>query len=338
MAWKEFIAREIGFCTVRAHVLSYAGIVSKLIDHPLRRALYFFDGQITHIIHEEKEMLNFKQAIKAKIDSDPNWLSRVLAQGVKYNSWAKKFLKDDSGGDIENIINFFANYLAYAVHIPHRLSWVFESFDQLDKKSQRQLAILRTESYWLDINNKFLRLIAEYLKNKFDCGENPALFDPYELTGEKVLPNKKEIQKRHSGYLFSHVGGRERIITGQAAKKVFAGLNLEDNHNKITGQVAFAGKVNGSVQVITDSGELDQIKAGEIIVANMTTVEFVPYLKKVKAIITNEGGLTCHAAIMSREMKIPCVIGTKNATKILRTGQVIAFDTNLKYPVKIIKK
>jgi pyruvate,water dikinase len=60
----------------------------------------------------------------------------------------------------------------------------------------------------------------------------------------------------------------------------------------------------------------------------MTQPEFLPAMKKAVAIITDEGGLTCHAAIVARELKRPCIIGTKNATKILRDGDYVEVDAN----------
>ena len=60
----------------------------------------------------------------------------------------------------------------------------------------------------------------------------------------------------------------------------------------------------------------------------MTNPQIVPFLKNISAIVTDEGGLTCHAAIVARELKIPCVIGTKIATKVLKDGQLVEVDAN----------
>lgn len=59
----------------------------------------------------------------------------------------------------------------------------------------------------------------------------------------------------------------------------------------------------------------------------MTTTNFVPYLNKVAGIVTEEGGLTCHAAIISREMNIPCILGTRMATKTFRNGEIVELET-----------
>jgi len=68
----------------------------------------------------------------------------------------------------------------------------------------------------------------------------------------------------------------------------------------------------------------------------MTTTNFVPYLSKVGAIVTDEGGITCHASIVSREMRIPCIVGTKNATRALRNGQIVEVRADIGV-VKVLK-
>lgn len=106
--------------------------------------------------------------------------------------------------------------------------------------------------------------------------------------------------------------------------------------NEIKGKVAYPGQVSGRVKLVMLKSELKEIKKGEILVTPMTEIDYIPYLSKVKAIITNEGGITCHAAIISREMKIPCIIGTGNATRILKTGYLVEVDAKMG-SVKIIR-
>ena len=106
---------------------------------------------------------------------------------------------------------------------------------------------------------------------------------------------------------------------------------MSDDSAELKGQTAFSNGavVTGKVAVIKAKEELAE-KAkditGNILVAVQTTPHYIPYLKGVKAIVTDEGGITCHAAIVSREMQIPCVVGTKNATKILKDGDEVEVD------------
>ena len=105
----------------------------------------------------------------------------------------------------------------------------------------------------------------------------------------------------------------------------------------INGQVACRGKVTGVVRVVLDPHNDKGFQQGDILVTSMTRPEFVPLMKKAGAVITNEGGITCHAAIVSRELKIPCIIGTKIATKLLKDGDIVEVDAD-KGIVKILEK
>lgn len=98
----------------------------------------------------------------------------------------------------------------------------------------------------------------------------------------------------------------------------------------LRGLPASPGLVSGKVHVIDDPKDIDQFQKGEILVTLMTSPDWVPAMKKAAAIITNNGGMTCHAAIVSREMQIPCLVGTASrgvkATSVLENGQTVTVD------------
>lgn len=111
----------------------------------------------------------------------------------------------------------------------------------------------------------------------------------------------------------------------------------KDEHiTTLTGQTACRGNVTGVVRVVLDPHDDKGFQDGDILVTSMTRPEFVPIMKRAGAVVTNEGGITCHAAIVSRELNIPCVIGTKIATQILNDGDAVEVDANNGI-VKIIK-
>jgi len=85
----------------------------------------------------------------------------------------------------------------------------------------------------------------------------------------------------------------------------------------------------GRVHVILSVDRVSEFKEGEILVTEMTTPDWVPTMKKAKAIVTDAGGMTCHAAIVSREMGIPCITGTKVGTKVLETGREVTVDAKM---------
>lgn len=94
----------------------------------------------------------------------------------------------------------------------------------------------------------------------------------------------------------------------------------------IEGLAAAPGVVSGIVKVVPELEDIEKVKTGDILVTKMTSPSWVPVMKKATGIITNEGGRTCHAAIVSRELGIPCVVGTSNATEILTDGMEVTID------------
>ncbi len=91
----------------------------------------------------------------------------------------------------------------------------------------------------------------------------------------------------------------------------------------VKGEIASPGIASGVVKIIHDISELDKIQKGDVLVTTMTTPDMVPAMQKASAIVTDEGGITCHAAIVSREMGIPCIVGTGNATSVLKDGEEV---------------
>lgn len=94
----------------------------------------------------------------------------------------------------------------------------------------------------------------------------------------------------------------------------------------LKGIPASPGIGTGTVKVLKSPKEIDKIEKGDILVAPMTSPDYVPAMKKASAIVTNEGGMTSHAAIVSREMGTPCVVGTKEATKVLKDNQIVTVN------------
>ena len=155
----------------------------------------------------------------------------------------------------------------------------------------------------------------------------------YELTKEELL----EKSKIAFGGVYSPIS--EEIIIGIDAVKMNDQLVDEgkaQHTDEIKGQVAYRGKLSGRVCVVLRNTDFPKFKDGDILVASMTRPEFVPLMKKASAFITDEGGITCHASIIARELKKPCIIGTKIATKVLKDGDMVEVDANIGV-IKILK-
>jgi len=143
--------------------------------------------------------------------------------------------------------------------------------------------------------------------------------------------------------LISGVKGEKILVGGKARKWIQDNVKIEKvnkNIKEMTGQIACRGKagiIKGRVKIVNVANEMKKFNAGDILVSIATTPEIVPAMKIAKAIITNIGGLTCHAAIVSRELNKPCIIGTKIATQVLRDGDFVEVDTD-NGVIKILNK
>lgn len=106
---------------------------------------------------------------------------------------------------------------------------------------------------------------------------------------------------------------------------------------ELKGSPAFAGKASGKAQIIESSKDVGEMIKGNVLVCPMTNPDFMPAAMKASAIVTDQGGVLCHAAIISRELRKPCIIGTKIATKVFKDGDLVEVDAD-KGVVKILEK
>ncbi len=126
-----------------------------------------------------------------------------------------------------------------------------------------------------------------------------------------------------TGKLFI-VQARPETVHSQAAKNVMETYVLKESGKVlVTGQAVGAKIGQGMANVLEDVSQIHDFKAGEVLVTDMTDPDWEPIMKIAGAIVTNRGGRTCHAAIISRELGIPCVIGTEDGSKVLKTGQLV---------------
>lgn len=138
------------------------------------------------------------------------------------------------------------------------------------------------------------------------------------------------IRSRH--LVLTQSDQESRFYEGEAALAYLRsqGVNLVSDASQTTlrGRSAYPGQVRGIVRILRTSSHVENFQEGTILVTGMTTPDFVTYLKKAGAIITDEGGITCHAAIVSRELQKPCIIGTKDATRVLRDGDEVEVNAH----------
>lgn len=190
-----------------------------------------------------------------------------------------------------------------------------------------------------DTRKKYV-LISNYYQQRFLHEAQRRTNIPMPLLAYTVFPEYKkvlqasidisELKKRKECCLCIQTKKEYTIYTGSHARNVFKFLHdHQESIRDITGIVASSGKVKGRVRIILKIHDMINMEEGDVVVSSMTRPEMLPAMKKASAIVTDEGGLTCHAAIVAREMGIPCIIGTKIATHTLKDGDMVEVDAQL---------
>lgn len=164
------------------------------------------------------------------------------------------------------------------------------------------------------------------------------------LNGEVTAETLKSLSAKRIGV------NNWALIPGRDGKLIFIedfdDVNLlvekmiprtDDNTTELKGQIGNKGKYTGVARVVMNTYDFDKVLPGDVLVTTMTTPDFIVLMQKSGAIVTDIGGLLCHAAIVSRELNKPCVIGTKFATQILKDGDQVEVDAD-NGVVRIVKK
>ena len=138
------------------------------------------------------------------------------------------------------------------------------------------------------------------------------------------------IGERKRGYLLLKKNARYVCLCGSEARKTLSGLKFNSGGKKteliLKGIVGSRGFTQGIAKIVRTVSDLEKVKTGDVMVAITTHPDFVPAMHRACAIVTDEGGLTSHAAIVSREFNIPCIVGTKTATRTFEDGDFVLVD------------
>jgi len=198
-------------------------------------------------------------------------------------------------------------------------------------------------------SESFLSKALSILSKQFDINiENIFYYSMDEIfllyDGRKV--DKSVLDERRDAYVFLAEDTQVIALHGAKAKEFIAEFLAEEKTaRELKGTVANPGKVTGKVKVLIYGPEkfdkvsefIEEMEKGDVLVAETTSPEIMVACKKASAILTNQGGLLSHAAIVSRELNIPCIVGFGDITNVLKDGDVVEVDAKIGI-VKILKK
>jgi len=176
---------------------------------------------------------------------------------------------------------------------------------------------------------------------KFTPDEVESLYFKKDRSALKILPRRKLTGVMYSPKLNTYclLAPRElpAFLRESDHKPSIENKEKQKGQIKVNGVIANAGIIRGRAKIIMGRPDFDKFRDGDIIVTAMTSVDFVSIMRRAAAFVTNEGGITSHASIVSRELNKPCIIGTKIATKVFKDGDRIEVNAN-KGIVRILTK
>lgn len=301
------------------------------------------DGKAATSYYISRNLPEIKDALIRKIGKDPDWYSnqsRIFRkEAAKSREIVKKIKKEGKLGSKaveimgQRLLKLMP-MLRLSILVPSNFAAEIEG-----KLGERGKKIIET-AYQDRIKSDGVFEAIDYTtrdlvkRELIRIGQDPMLAKHFTAKeagelGDGNLRDLREIKLRSKGYVLS--GGK--IFPTANYRSVFKEKGYVYTEELISGQlhgnVAYdGGSIKGRVRRIVVLEDVHRFKKGEVLVSPMTVPDFLPAMKKAAAIVTDEGGITCHAAIVARELKVPCVIGTKNATRILKDGDLVEVDSH----------
>lgn len=324
-------------------------------------SLFFLPSQNVDLVKEKKDLISLAAAIKkemVQLNSFPTKFKRKIENHRQKYAWMGLFLLSGIPWSFENVLHRLQEEMTKdpqqsLLQMEEKKRMEEQKLQEFMAKIQenefKQLIYLAREISFLRTFHAekateacyYSRPLLQEVARRMNLSYNDFIYLlPQEIDNffnKNKNINIAEIKQRQQAYVFVNKPKME-IFTGAVVEKF-----KKEHEQKVTavrelrGSPANIGFVKGIVKVIKDKSELPKVQKGDILVAQLTTPDFVPAMERAAAFITDTGGITSHAAIIAREFNKPCIVGTEIATKVLKDGDVVEVDAT-NGVVKIIKK
>ncbi|MBI3633751.1 MAG: hypothetical protein HY226_05690 [Candidatus Vogelbacteria bacterium] len=332
---------------------------------PYQKTFTLLTSPIVHsfITQEEIELLKLAREYQVLEVKDFSFLESRISLHQKKWFWIKNNYADMDGLGVDFFKNRVEEYLNLTpLEVESKIDQLERGPSLMNEEKKQLLGTnLPTDKLRLytevnemfaemqDIRKSFV-LIANYYHKKFlelvaiETGQgldNLWLYTYTELINainDRKFISQDEISKRKQ--IIVEVEGKDEqvVLSGDEAQFFHSHIREEVAAVKsFSGLVAQTGVARGIVKIVFRSEDISKVNAGDILVASMTRPEMTTAMNRAAAFVTDEGGITSHAAIISRELKKPCIIGTKIATQILKDGDLVEVDAD-KGMVRVIDR
>ncbi len=341
--FKKFHNRHMPVYAAQYLSIGQENGVNKLLGDDIRFSPLFFNHpEKGSSIYYEKDLYKKRREIMLSyLKNNPSMIQKICEDYKRACTENINFVENANVDDLQKLFDLNAHEIVPLMTIIFLAGSEKNTEDEKIKEISR---IAKEGRFWNDKLHYMIGMkIFDLINIKFSIEPQNDLAD-YVTIEEAVsdeLPSKNILEKRRESWaLFNSdvIHSKERVKNFFNNNKIFLEEFSDENINpEIKGQVAQVGIAKGPARVLFKIQDLENVKEGDILISPMTGPDFILAMDKASAIVTDEGGATCHAAIISREFKIPCIVGTQAATEIIRSGDIVEVNAN-KGIVKILEK
>lgn len=310
--------------------------LKKNFDAVITKSLFIEKSEGVVTCYREKvEQVEFFEKMTSFAIEDPDVCMNFLREAAKMNERALGYIKagKQSFNDLDSALNFFTEHSILATMLPVMVLKASEA-KNVRPDIVEAAENLRTISLYKDFELKVIVPLVLSLDdfvglNTYDL----SLLTVNEIKNGDTSQLNMRRKQRSNGFkcVFEQIDGRDQVVFTEDVDLIarrIEGDSVNGNTESIKGQPVYKGSIRGKVKIIYTMADADKFEDNDILVTINSNPSLMPLLKRCAAIVTDEGGVTCHAAIVSREVKKPCIVGTRNATQVLEDNDEVEVDAN----------
>ncbi len=322
--YKKCNSRELSLIDTQAWNEGDTKELKKWVGWSFDRHYFVNNNRIVNLFYEMKEGDDFYEVVKEKLKQEGffDTLCKDFLDNI--NKLKGIIIEELNRQDIIEYYNI--NVKCWPATSIFDIISGYPEITSENIKQKMNLIRQETGEFFYKVSDKILKSIPK-IYPEINGFEDVILIQEFER-GE--FPLKQELEKRKKYYtLYSHFLETDVLFKELAREHEFEIVEeILDETNEVRGDIAMRGKARGIVKIIFKIEDANKVENGNILVAPMTTPDHIIAMDKASAFVTDEGGIACHAAIVAREFGKPCIVGTHNATKVFKNGDLVFVDAD----------
>ncbi|MEK7151081.1 MAG: PEP/pyruvate-binding domain-containing protein [Patescibacteria group bacterium] len=296
-------------------------------ENPYKPAvIHYMNDGVIEVWENEVATKWLMEKLLSESTQNPSFFKKEISN---YQNSLQELQKYWDKGCVENVGDFHKAIDLIFSGMSGFIVMYYSALNENTPENIRTIALqMRDKDVFFDQNDRFLRKSLVTIYPQIKGYETTILRAEVDRTPDIQTLKKRKEHFVVLGELTSSVTTLEQFAREHQGYNFRIEIPSDNMKDILKGSTAFRGHAKGQVRVLKRKEQIGDVKEGEIIVSPMTTPDYLPAMQKAAAFITDEGGVTCHAAIVARELKKPCVIGTKFATQVLKDGDFVEVDAD----------